>query len=156
MTGHRSIPAEALGEVRSALAAELACAARRAPRLEALSSLAAGADQIFAELALDRGALLTVVCPGADYEATLAPDELSGYRRLRGRAHAQIRLDHQVVDDDAYYAAGAYIADHSDVVLAVWDGLPARGRGGTADVVAYARTQGTPVIVIWKSGVQRP
>lgn len=156
VTGHRTIPDEAFAHVRSALAAELARAARRAGRLEALSSLAAGADQLFAELALDSGALLTVVCPGADYEDTLAPDELSGFRRLDKRAHAHVRLDHAVVDEEAYYAAGVYIAERSDVVLAVWDGHPARGRGGTADVVAYARTLGKPVIVIWKAGVERP
>jgi methylmalonyl-CoA mutase cobalamin-binding subunit len=30
--------------------------------------------------------------------------------------------------------------------LAVWDGEPARSYGGTADVVAYARERGTPVL----------
>jgi len=33
----------------------------------------------------------------------------------------------------------------------VWDGKPARAYGGTADVVAYAREQGTPVRVIWRT-----
>lgn len=142
--------------MRSGLAAELSSAARRSKRVEALSALAVGADQIFAELALDSGARLTVVSPGGDYETTFTPGELAEFRRLRKRAHDHVRLQFPVVDDEAYYAAGAYIVDRSDVVLAVWDGRPARGHGGTADVVAYARLIGTPVVVIWKPGVERP
>jgi hypothetical protein len=156
VTGHRSIPDEAYPLVRGELAAELGNAARRSDTVEALSSLAVGADQLFAELALDCGARLTAVSPGADYEATFAPEELAGYHRLLCRAHAHVRLDFPVVDDDAYYAAGAYIAEHSDLVLAVWDGLPARGRGGTGDMVAYARSLGKTVVVIWQAGVRRP
>jgi len=34
-------------------------------------------------------------------------------------------------------AASAYMIDHADELWAVWDGQPARGYGGTADVVAY-------------------
>ena len=40
-------------------------------------------------------------------------------------------------------------------VATVWDGLPARGHGGTAEIVAYARTLGKPVTVIWREGVTR-
>jgi hypothetical protein len=45
--------------------------------------------------------------------------------------------------------------DRSDVLLAVWDGQPARGPGGTGDVVAYARARGTPVEVVWPAGAAR-
>lgn len=43
----------------------------------------------------------------------------------------------------------------ADRLLAVWDGKPARGFGGTADVVAYARRVGVPVDVIWPEGAVR-
>jgi hypothetical protein len=36
----------------------------------------------------------------------------------------------------------------SDVLLALWDGQAARGRGGTAQVVAEARELGLPVEVV--------
>jgi hypothetical protein len=45
--------------------------------------------------------------------------------------------------------------DRSDVLLAVWDGRPARGFGGTGDVVAYARRRGVPVEVVWPRGAER-
>ncbi len=42
-----------------------------------------------------------------------------------------------------------------DEVLAVWDGRPARGYGGTADVVAYAIRTGVPVHVLWPDNASR-
>jgi hypothetical protein len=42
-----------------------------------------------------------------------------------------------------------------DRLLAVWDGRPARGVGGTADIVEYARLSRVPVDIIWPSGASR-
>jgi hypothetical protein len=47
--------------------------------------------------------------------------------------------------EEAYEATGLYVVEHSDVLIAVWDGRPARGRGGTASIVATAREQGLPM-----------
>lgn len=159
VTGHRAIPAEAYDYVHAGLTAVLSgesCARRQDRRpLRVFSSLAIGADQIFAEVALDHGARLTAVLPATDYESTFAPHELPRYRGLLRRADACVVLDYAEVCDEAYYAAGAYIADHCDLILAVWDGCPARGLGGTGDIVDYARGLGKPVSVIWKAGVER-
>ena len=35
---------------------------------------------------------------------------------------------------------------HCDVLIAVWDGKPPRGRGGTGEVVQLALTRGTSII----------
>jgi hypothetical protein len=43
----------------------------------------------------------------------------------------------------------------ADLLIAVWDGQPARSWGGTADVVAKARQLGLPVTVIWPNGATR-
>jgi len=43
---------------------------------------------------------------------------------------------------------GRWVVDHSDHLVAVWDGMAARGPGGTGDVVAYARERGHPVTVV--------
>ncbi|MFG2297399.1 hypothetical protein [Streptomyces sp. NPDC048603] len=153
VTGHRSIPAEVLGHVEDRLRAVLGD--HRGP-LEALSSLAEGADQLFADIALECGADLTVVIPSEDYEDAFEDAEsLAGYHRLKRRADREIRMDFAHSTDDAYYAAGTYIADSCDRLVAVWDGLPARGRGGTGDIVAYARGLGKPVTVIWRAGAVR-
>jgi hypothetical protein len=52
-------------------------------------------------------------------------------------------------------AASMLMIDTADELIAVWDGQPARGYGGTADVVAYARRRGKPVHVIWPDGAER-
>jgi hypothetical protein len=52
------------------------------------------------------------------------------------------------VRDDAYWRAGREVVDRSDVVIAIWDGQPAHGTGGTGDVVAYAEKSGVAVLRI--------
>lgn len=42
-----------------------------------------------------------------------------------------------------------------DVLLAVWDGMPPDGRGGTGDTVQLARARGVPVTVVWPPGAER-
>lgn len=153
VTGHRRIPPDVIAHVQDALRALLG--GQPGP-VEVLSSLAAGADQLFAVIALECGAELTAVIPSGDYELGFCDaGELAGYRRLRGRAAQEVRMDFPHSTDEAYYAAGAYIADNCDRLVAVWDGLPARGLGGTGDIVSYAREAGKPVTVIWREGVKR-
>jgi len=54
-------------------------------------------------------------------------------------------------DEESYYQAGRWIVDHCDWMVAVWNGLPSRGRGGTADIVAYARRTQRPLVHITQS-----
>ena len=43
---------------------------------------------------------------------------------------------------------GQMLVRRCDLLIAIWDGLPPRGRGGTADVVTEARRSGVPVVWI--------
>ena len=52
-------------------------------------------------------------------------------------------------------AASEALVTRSQQRLAVWDGKPSSGHGGTADVVAHARQVGVPVDVIWPTGTRR-
>ncbi|MFF3871535.1 hypothetical protein [Streptomyces sp. NPDC001978] len=56
---------------------------------------------------------------------------------------------------DTHMAGSELLVDQADELLAVWDGQPARGFGGTADAVAYAHRQGVPVRIIWPEGATR-
>lgn len=47
---------------------------------------------------------------------------------------------------DAYAAAGRRLIGHCDVLIAVWDGKPPNGRGGTADTLLLAASEGRPCI----------
>lgn len=126
------------------------------PPFVGVSSLAAGADQKFAEGVLGRGGALHVVLPSPAYESSFdQASDLHLFRTLLSQASGVETLDFAEPTEDAYLAAGQRVVDLCDVLVAVWDGLPAQGKGGTADVVAYARSLGKPVNVVWPSGVRR-
>jgi hypothetical protein len=118
-----------------------------APPLVGVTSLAIGADQLLARLVLERGGRIYAVLPYADIERSFAPEDASAYRELVRQATVEI-LNTPGTDEDAYLAAGQRVVDMSDLVVAVWNNRPAKGKGGTADVVAYAWRRGVPVIHI--------
>jgi hypothetical protein len=116
-----------------------------APPLIGVTSLAVGADQLLAELVLERGGAIHAVLPFADIERSFASTDLPAYRRLIRHATVEV-LNTPGTDEDAYLAAGQRVVDLSEMMLAVWNAQPAKGKGGTADVVAYAMRRGVPVV----------
>jgi hypothetical protein len=48
----------------------------------------------------------------------------------------------------AYEDVGRYVVDHCDILIALWDGEPSRGKGGTAEIIDYAEKRNRPVIII--------
>ncbi|GGO50515.1 hypothetical protein GCM10012287_30410 [Streptomyces daqingensis] len=151
ITGHRSIPRAARPEILHRLVSEL-----KAPADEALSCLADGADQLFAAVAVEARVPLTAVIPADDYEEHLgSAAAVARYRRLLASCTRTVRMPYRVSGPPAYAAAGHWIVDHVDHLIAVWDGLPARGLGGTAQIAAYAREVHVPVTVVWPQGVVR-
>ena len=153
VTGHQRIPAVARDVVRDGLDRFLETYRGRGAEVIALSCLAWGADQLFAEAMLRAGHALEAVVPCRGYEATFDERGLESYRSLLERATSVVRLDYPEPSEDAFLAAGMRVVDDCDVLVALWDGQPAAGKGGTGDAVAYARSQGKRVVVIWPQGV---
>lgn len=129
------------------------------PRYHILSAIAEGADRIVA----DRGAeilsaSLVAVLPMSlrdyltDFESRSSREE---FRRLLRSASQVIELQGSQNRSASYVNAGRYIADHSDILVAVWDGLPAQGRGGVGDIVAYCRSRGKPLVIV-SAGNRKP
>ena len=121
------------------------------PSLVFVSPLADGADQISAEVALDLGFELHAVLPfeRSAYRTTLEHGSLEGFDRLIERASRVLELPGEVEHPlEGYVLTGRASIAHSDLILAIWDGEPARGRGGTAEVVQLALVQGTPLVHI--------
>lgn len=144
VTGHRTLNDPDLVErqCRDLLQRVL----REHPNAMACSALAVGADTIFAEVALDLGMLLWVIVPFATFlEDFATPEEQARYNRLRGSAHTVVEQSFSQRSDEAYLAAGTWIVDHSNLLVAIWDGELSRGVGGTADIVERARERGVPV-----------
>ena len=145
VTGHQRLEEpEAWAWVASAMREQLS---QVAPPLIAVSSLAIGADQLLAKLVLERGGQIYVVLPFADIERSFSPENLPAYRNLAKEAAVVEVLEKAGTDEDAYLAAGERVVQLSDIVLAVWDGKAAKGKGGTADIVSYALHR-VPVIHI--------
>ncbi|MEO8455279.1 MAG: DUF4231 domain-containing protein [Sphingomicrobium sp.] len=126
------------------------CFAPLPPRLRFVSPIADGADQIAAELALELGWELQAVLPfgRTEYRASLANHGArERFDALLERATCTLELpgdkDREL---DAYVMTGRATVAHCDMLIAVWDGLPPRGRGGTGEVVQLAITRGTAVI----------
>lgn len=121
--------------------------ASSASPLVGITSLAVGADQLFADAVLEHRGSLEVVIPFAGYEFAFSSGrEREEYARLLQRALRKEVLEKHGSDEEAYFASGKRMVDQSDLLIAVWDGLPASGLGGTGDVVSYAMQQGKRII----------
>lgn len=118
-------------------------------RVHGFTSLAIGADQLFAKLLAGRSLPYTAVIPCEHYEDTFTnSQDVSIYTDLFLNADELVKLEHKLPSEDAFYDAGMKVVDHSDVLIAVWNGKPAKGLGGTADIVRYARDNSKDVIHI--------
>jgi len=152
VTGHQGLTPN----TEALVAAEIDGQLHHVPNLVGLSSLADGADQIFAERVLAARGELTVIVPATGYSRTF-PDGTARrrYEDLLSHAEQVIRLPFDEPGQDAYWAAGKEIVDRCDLLLAVWDGKLSGGLGGTADIVAYAHTKRCPTVVIWPPDAAR-
>lgn len=105
----------------------------------ALSAIAEGADTLFAEAALALGLPLEIVRPFEDYAADFeTPAAAKRYEHLRAAAKTERQLAYRERSDEAYGAAMDWIVKNSDLLVIVWDGLPALGPGGTGSAVKEA------------------
>jgi hypothetical protein len=153
ITGHRGLPPHTLELIAGVLRRELESHA--GTELVGVSCLAGGPDQLFARMVVDLGGTLDVVVPAEQYRDGLDPDEQRGYDELLAKAKHIERLPFVKSTERAHLEGGQAVVDGCERLVAVWDGQPARGLGGTADIVSYARQKGVPVAVLWPQGATR-
>ena len=94
---------------------------------------------------------LTAVLPLPEQEYMkdfLTIGSIQEYENLKRLAVNVIVLDQDHARPQAYQAANDYLIQHCDVLVVIWDGLPARGAGGTGEVVAAARQAGKALLWI--------
>jgi len=120
------------------------------PSLQFVSPLADGADQIAAECALELGYELHAVLPfnRSEYRNELEGDgSRQRFDALLSKAECVLELPGDPQDTmGAYVMTGRATVAHCNILIAVWDGLKPRGRGGTGEVVELAIARGTPVV----------
>lgn len=153
ITGHMNLTRESVPLVAAEL--EKVLGDFTAP-LVGVSCLARGSDQVFARAVLQLGGDLAVLVPASDYrERKVEPENRDEYDALVHRATTLRVLPFERSSRDAYAAANDELLSGVDLLLAVWDGAPPDGKGGTGDTVRAARRRGVPVKVIWPDGASR-
>ncbi|MFE3073494.1 hypothetical protein [Streptomyces sp. NPDC059247] len=153
ITGHRGLDTDVERRVRGLL--EAVVRAYDPDELVGVSCVADGPDAWFAEYVLAHGGRLEVVVPADAYRESLPEEHWPVYDRLMDRAAEVHRTGMTDSDSVAHMAGSEILVDLADELLAVWDGNPAWGFGGTADVVAYAERAGVRVRVLWPDGATR-
>ncbi|WP_030412815.1 hypothetical protein [Streptomyces sp. NRRL S-1448] len=153
VTGHTDLSEATVPLVREAVRGLLREHGRG--ELVGVSCLARGADTLFAEEVVEAGGRLVVVLPSRDYRgAKVKPDHAPVFDRLAAAAEV-VTMPYDVANRHAYEAANTEMLKRAERLVAVWDGAPPSGKGGTADAVAQARALGLPVDVVWPEGAER-
>jgi len=148
-TGHRKLADP--GRIETEILEALRHLQKQAGRpLGAVSSAASGADTLFVEavLGLEIPWTLLLPFPAEEFRLDFEPAAWRRVERLLSRAERTEIEPPAASRDEAYWQCGKRGVDLSEVLLAVWNGRPAAGRGGTADIVDYARSQAKPIIRI--------
>jgi len=124
--------------------------------LQLISPLAEGSDRLVTNVALELGIDLIVPLPMAqteyelDFSSPLAVkpfrDSLEKARVIHLRTLRKTHGNSLSLEDKTrqYAQMGIFISNHSQVLLALWDGKPSTELGGTASVVNYHLTGAMP------------
>lgn len=175
VTGHRpnrlspQIAADLPRQCEQVLKAIAALAARahdplihssEPPLLRILSPIAEGSDRIVANAGLALGADLQCPLPFheeeycRDFSTESSRDE---FHALLAKASAVFQVDgSRDASAAAYERIGRLVLEQSDFLIAIWDGEPAAGRGGTTQIIQEAIDQNIPVIWLHASLGQAP
>lgn len=157
--GHRSRFSEEA--VRPALMAALKNLQQRsaevAGKIELHVSAAEGTDVVCIEVARELGIPVHLLLPLAESEfekdfstpAAWARSKTQMDRAAMVPGPDSLRtVEGESTRPECYFNQGVVMLEAVDVLIAVWDGQPPRGSGGTAQMVAQARAMGIPVLHI--------
>jgi hypothetical protein len=148
-TGHRSLPDPE--RIAALIGVELAALGGKIHgKLAAISSIASGGDTLFVEEALKLNLpwIALLPFPRDEFAKDFQPAEWERAARCLSNAIVEELWSATPDRPNAYHDLGIKMIDECDILIAVWDGETSRGRGGTADMVEYARQRKTPLIWI--------
>ncbi len=148
VTGYRQLKAADIPQLKQTVSQQLARlqATYPASSFIMLNSLAAGADTLCAQAAVERG--ITLICPlplaAADYRTDFTPVQQKQFDALLKQAASVFvapdteARPSQTDRSYSYRQAGIYIAAHSHLLLALWDGSAGKKGGcGSAETVGF-------------------
>lgn len=138
--------------VKQIVSRDLTTYGEQPPLLRVISPLAEGADRLVAKEGLTIGYQLhsPLPFPREEYEKDFASQESKNdFEALLERAASVLELDGiREQANQAYEAVGRQVLVESDALIAIWNGEPAAGRGGTGQIVREALSRGIPTIWI--------
>jgi len=102
--------------------------------LYGISGMALGVDQIAAEVCLDLGIPFIAAVPFKGQEHVWHADAQKKYHELLSKAHEVIVVSEGVYERWKLIARNQFMVDHSNKLIAVWDG----SEGGTSSTIEYA------------------
>lgn len=149
VTGHRNIKSDALPKIQKIVSASLDEIIEEHPRanITLQSPLAVGADQLVAGIALEKGLKLHVPLPMplSDYIHDFNEKDREQLESILSRAsRVWVPSATNLGRPEGYLMVGSYIAQSSDYVLALWDGMETNEQpGGTAHIVRLIKEQGS-------------
>jgi hypothetical protein len=158
VTGHRDLLADEIPALKEKVREFFLQLERDFPDLELqlITPLAEGSDRLVADVALEMGIGLIVPLPmpQAEYERDFSSpgaveifrDSLKKARVINLRTLPEAS-QHPVTEADRdrqYAQLGIFISNHSQILLALWDGKPSTATGGTSSVVNYHLTAVMP------------
>jgi hypothetical protein len=149
VVGHRFLTQE--DSLRSGVDRALSHILKAFPHgsLRLLCSLAEGPDRLVSRIILERehtSLWVPLPIPQEEYVRDFASmRSKEEFLELLGRASRVVNVRMSGGRDQAYLDAGRYILDHSDVLLAIWDGGPSEHPGDTAEIVLEARRRELPI-----------
>ncbi|MET1074371.1 MAG: hypothetical protein ABWY11_17115 [Umezawaea sp.] len=155
ITGHSNLVPECVDAVHAAIRDVLHEETAGGSPLIGVTCLAPGADQVFARVVLELGGKVEVVLPASDYRGKIKPENVAVYDELLAQADIVSVLPFMLSGRQAYVAANERMLASVELLVAVWAGGPAGGRGGTGEVVEHARASGVPVVVVWPEAARR-
>ena len=159
VTGHRDLRARDVPKLRDKLAAEISSLKKRFPSspLYLLTALAEGADTVAAEVAKSSDVQTIAVLPFPidDYIQDFTNEEAKQKARAL-ISESAFSIDIEPTEgssrSDQYAKLAAFIAQHAQIVFAIWDGLGTKPnatlKGGTADVVRMCREGVEPTVLL--------
>lgn len=160
VTGHRDLIIEDIPNLEEKVKAIINHVKATCPHspIKILSPLADGADRLVAKVGLQMG--LSLICPlpmpKAEYMRDFKTDESKKeFGELIGQAETVIELPlvqgntlasikkYDEPRNIQYASVGAYVAENSQILLALWNGKDTGETGGTAEIVRF-KLEGIP------------
>ena len=128
--------------------------AKQGGQAELYSSIAAGADVLCVEVARDLKLPVHLILPldESEFAKDFKPPEWErSVRQIEATRTScgTVRIANAARTRPAcYFDTGAQMLEACDVLVAVWDGQPSNGIGGTAEIVELARLLNRPLVWI--------